>query len=84
MLTNFDYDASCEIVSFLVTGMPPDAKNTDILEFSIQGNRIPANRQEYLNSLPAGTRIFFTSIKVKCTGDMYARVIGDLVIRVVE
>ncbi|MBK8920470.1 MAG: M48 family metalloprotease [Saprospirales bacterium] len=81
-MQNFDFDAACEIIQFSVACMP--SHDADVVEFYCDGNRIPPDRLDYLETLPARSKIYILDIKIKCPGDTAARKMGDLVFEIVE
>lgn len=80
-MQNFDFDASCEVKQFTVACRPPMG---DVIEFPVQGNQIPAERLEYIKSMPARSAIYILDVKGKCPGDAAWRNLNDMVFKVVE
>lgn len=81
-LDYFEFDASCRVVGFTVAFQPGAEKGT-MVEFGVDGNKIPADRLDALCQT-AGAAIYILDIKTQCPGDAAPRRLGDLVFKIRE
>ncbi len=82
ILWNFDFDAECTVVRFGVACL--FSKDSDMVEYSIQGNKISPEILANLNRVEPGGRIYLLDVRVKCPGDSATRQVGDRVFTVIE
>ena len=76
MLTNFDFDAVCNVIGYDLTILP---KGGDPVTMTVKGSEIPAQARQIFESLGGDSdAIFFDDIKVVCPGDAAPRNIGGL------
>lgn len=76
MLTNFDFDAVCNVIGYDLTVLP---KGGDPVTMTVKGSEIPTQARQVFESLSGnGDAVFFDDIKVLCPGDAAPRNIGGL------
>ncbi|MBL7782977.1 MAG: gliding motility protein GldM [Saprospiraceae bacterium] len=79
VLENFDFDAKCDMVGFEFTYYP---KRQDPIVVSNNGARWSGQAQDMVNKAKPGDAYFFDDIKCKCPGDVAARNIGSIAIKI--
>lgn len=80
MLTNFDFDAVCNVIGYDLTILP---KGSDPITLSVKGADIPEQARQMFESLSGnGDAVFFDDIKVTCPGDAAPRNIGGLAYKI--
>jgi hypothetical protein len=79
ILENFDFDASCEVESFVMTVVRPQADPVDV---NNNGGDFEAAAKRLITMLAPGSIIYIENIKSKCLGDIAVRKINSLVIKV--
>jgi len=79
VLENFDFDAKCDMVGFEFTYYP---KRQDPIVVSNSGARWGGQAADMVNKAKPGDAYFFDDIKCKCPGDIAARNIGSIAIKI--
>lgn len=79
VLENFDFDAKCDMVGFEFTHYP---KRQDPIVVSNSGARWSGQAADLVNKAKPGDAYFFDDIKCKCPGDIAARNIGSIAIKI--
>lgn len=79
VLENFDFDAKCEIVGYMVAYQK---KRADVVEKTNNGARYNSDVQDMINKAAPGDVYYYNDIKAKCPGDVAARKLGDLVFKI--
>ena len=79
VLENFDFDAKCDMVGFEFTYYP---KRQDPIVVSNSGARWSGQASDMVNKAKPGDAYFFDDIKCKCPGDIAARNIGSIAIKI--
>lgn len=79
VLENFDFEAKCDMVGFEFTYY---AKRQDPVSVSNSGARWGSQAQEMVNKAKPGDAYFFDDIKCKCPGDVAARNIGSIAVKI--
>ena len=76
---NFNFDVSCDIVSYNLTCIP---RRSDPVALLNNGADYSAASRELVKRAKPGDVYYFTDVKVKCPGDNTARVINSLVFKI--
>jgi hypothetical protein len=79
VLENFDFEARCDIVSYLVTYI---AKKQDPVQYTNNGARFNSDVQLLIDKAKPGDSYFFDEIKAKCPGDENPRDIGTMIFKI--
>ena len=79
VLENFDFDAKCDMVGFEFTYYP---QRQDPIVVSNSGARWGGQAADMVNKAKPGDAYFFDDIKCKCPGDIAARNIGSIAIKI--
>ena len=79
VLQNFDFDAKCDVVGFLVAYQK---KRADVVEKTNNGARYNSDVQDMIQKAAPGDVYYYNDIKAKCPGDIAARKLGDLVFKI--
>lgn len=79
ILENFDFDAVCEVESFLMTVVRPQADPVDVKN---EGGDFEAAAKRLIAMLEPGSIIYIENIKAKCPGDLAVRKVNSIVIKV--
>lgn len=79
MMQNFDFDAHCGVTRFSIA-LQKDS--SDIVEYTVQGNIVPAKILDQAEKLPVGSRLYILDVRTLCPGDAAPRNIGDAVYRI--
>ncbi len=79
MMQNFEFDAHCGITRFSIA---LQADSSDVVEYNITGNTIPAKVLDQAEKLPVGSRLYILDVRTLCPGDTAPRNIGDAVYRI--
>ena len=79
VLQNFDFDAKCDVVSYMVAYQK---KRADVVEKTNNGARYNPDVQEMVQRAAPGDVYYYNDIKAKCPGDIAARKLGDLVFKI--
>lgn len=80
LLTNFDFDAVCEVVSFEVTYLK---RESDPLTFMNNGAAWNDRLRQFLQEAQPGDGVFLDNIMVQCPGDPSPRHLGGLAYKIV-
>jgi hypothetical protein len=75
VLKDFDFDATCAIVSYVVVVVP---RRDDPVQYNITGGALPPNLRQKFKTLEAGSMVSFMNIKSFCPQDLNDRNIGSL------
>ncbi|MCC6462913.1 MAG: hypothetical protein IT260_20765 [Saprospiraceae bacterium] len=81
-MTNFDFDASCQITQFSVACQ--FTKDSGIVSFPVQGQTLSKEQLQRLEQVQPGGSVYVLDVKTQCPGDAAARLLGDLVFKVIE
>lgn len=81
-MTNFDFDASCQITQFSVACQY--RKDAEVVSFLVQGQTLSAEQVRQLDQVQAGGSVYILDVKTQCPGDAAVRMLGDLVFKVIE
>lgn len=79
VINNFDFDAQCQTVSFVMTVV---RKNADPVDTSNNGAKFSTTAKRLINTVEAGSILYIENVKCKCPGDAAARKINSIVIKV--
>lgn len=79
MMQNFDFDAHCGVTRFSIA---LQRDSSDIVEYTVQGNIVPAKILDQAEKLPVGSRLYILDVRTLCPGDAAPRNIGDAVYRI--
>ena len=79
VLQNFDFDAKCDVVGYLVAYQK---KRADVVEKTNNGARYNPDVQDMVQRAAPGDVYYYNDIKAKCPGDIAARKLGDLVFKI--
>lgn len=79
ILENFDFDAVCEVESFVMTVVRPQADPVDV---NNKGGDFEAAAKRLIAMLEPGSIIYIENIKAKCPGDLAVRKVNSIVIKV--
>jgi hypothetical protein len=75
ILPNFDFDATCNVESYVVVIMQ---KREDPVQINVKGSDFPSNLKKIFKTLEAGSIVNIMSIKSRCPNDAAARDIGGM------
>lgn len=79
VLENFDFDVRCEMVGFEFTYL---AKRQDAVTATNSGARWGSQAASMVEKAKPGDAYFFDDIKCKCPGDVAARNIGSIAVKI--
>ncbi|HOY06351.1 MAG TPA: gliding motility protein GldM [Saprospiraceae bacterium] len=79
VLENFDFDVKCDMVGFEFTYL---AKRQDAVTATNSGARWGAQAAAMVEKAKPGDAYFFDDIKCKCPGDVAARNIGSIAVKI--
>jgi gliding motility-associated protein GldM len=79
VLENFDFDVKCEMVGFEFTYL---AKRQDAVTATNSGARWNSQAAAMVEKAKPGDAYFFDDIKCKCPGDVAARNIGSIAVKI--
>lgn len=79
VLENFDFEAKCDMVGFEFTYF---AKRQDPVSTTNSGARWSSQAQSMVDKAKPGDAYFFDDIKCKCPGDVAARNIGSIAVKI--
>jgi gliding motility-associated protein GldM len=79
VLENFDFDVKCEMVGFEFTYL---AKRQDAVTATNSGARWGSQAAAMVEKAKPGDAYFFDDIKCKCPGDVAARNIGSIAVKI--
>jgi GldM C-terminal domain len=75
VLPNFDFDATCEVVSYTVVRQ---VNRGDAMEWQNKGSKFSAEVFQNLMKVKSGDHVYFDDIKCLCPGDKVTRNLGSL------
>ncbi len=78
-LDNFDFDAKCEVVGFVLSYQ---AKRQDLVEVTNVGARFGDSARRLLDQARPGDAYYFDNVKAKCPGDQNSRLINSMVFKI--
>lgn len=79
VLDNFDFDATCEIESFVLTVIRPQSDPVDVIN---KGGKFSSQAIRLIRILVPGSTVYIENVKCKCPGDQMTRNINSIVLKV--
>ncbi|MFK7946150.1 MAG: GldM family protein [Saprospiraceae bacterium] len=79
VINNFDFDARCETVSYVITVV---RKNADPIDSPNKGAAFSGTARSLINMVQAGDIVYIENVRCRCPGDAAARKINSIVLKI--